>query len=87
MDWSAQSQGYTQDTNNYYVWYTTHFSTHQISIIFTSTTSSQTPTPATSNEKLNWLQVVYGIGAATVVVVIIVGSIYLIISVKKTKAN
>jgi hypothetical protein len=30
----AANQGYTQDTNNYYVWYTTQFSTHQISIVF-----------------------------------------------------
>jgi hypothetical protein len=35
----AASQGYTQDTNNYYVWYTTHFSTHQISIVFTTASS------------------------------------------------
>jgi hypothetical protein len=30
----AQNQGYTQDSNNYYVWYTTHFSTHQVTIQF-----------------------------------------------------
>ncbi len=30
----AQNQGYTQDSSNYYVWYTTHFSTHQITITF-----------------------------------------------------
>jgi hypothetical protein len=29
-----ENQGYTQDADNYYVWYTTHFSTHQISIVF-----------------------------------------------------
>ena len=33
----ASNQGYTQDTNNYYVWYTTQFSTHHISIVFTTT--------------------------------------------------
>ena len=32
----ATNQGYTQDTNNYYVWYTTQFTTHQISIVFTT---------------------------------------------------
>jgi hypothetical protein len=31
----AENQGYTQDANNYYVWYTTSFSTHQIQIVFT----------------------------------------------------
>jgi hypothetical protein len=35
----ASNQGYTQDSNNYYVWYTTHFSTHQISIVFTAKSS------------------------------------------------
>ena len=32
---AASNQGYTQDSNNYYVWYTTTFTTHQISITFT----------------------------------------------------
>jgi hypothetical protein len=35
----AANQGYTQDANNYYVWYTTQFSTHQISIVFTTSSS------------------------------------------------
>lgn len=39
---SALNQGYTQDSNNYYIWYTTHFSTHEISIRFTKL-SSQSP--------------------------------------------
>jgi hypothetical protein len=30
----ADHQGYTQDANNYYVWYTTHFSTHTVQIVF-----------------------------------------------------
>ncbi len=30
----AQHQSFTQDSGYYYVWYTTHFSTHQISIVF-----------------------------------------------------
>jgi tungstate transport system substrate-binding protein len=38
-------QGYTQDTQNFYVWYTTHFSTHHVIILFTQTQSSATPTP------------------------------------------
>ncbi|MGD0450053.1 MAG: BsuPI-related putative proteinase inhibitor [Candidatus Bathyarchaeia archaeon] len=32
----AQDQGYAQDSNNYYVWYATHFSTHEVSIVFTA---------------------------------------------------
>ena len=31
---TAQNQGYTCDGNNYHVWFTTHFSTHQVSITF-----------------------------------------------------
>jgi len=37
----AENQGYSQDTDNYYVWYTAHFSTHNVSIAFT--TPAQTP--------------------------------------------
>ena len=33
-DKKAENQGYSQDETNYYVWYTTGFSRHQISIIF-----------------------------------------------------
>ena len=36
---TAQDQGYTQDSNNYYVWYTTSFSTHEVSIVFTAKSS------------------------------------------------
>jgi len=35
----ASNQGYTQDSNNYYVWYTTQFSTHYVSIVFTAKSS------------------------------------------------
>ena len=34
-------QGYTQDANNFYVWYTTHFSTHQVRMQFTVSSTSQ----------------------------------------------
>jgi tungstate transport system substrate-binding protein len=39
------NQGYTQDTENFYVWYTTHFSSHQVVILFTQPQSSPIPTP------------------------------------------
>jgi hypothetical protein len=35
----ASNQGFTQDANNYYVWYTTHFSTHKVSIVFATGSS------------------------------------------------
>jgi outer membrane protein assembly factor BamB/predicted secreted protein len=52
----ASNQGYTQDTSNYYAWYTTHFSTHQVSIVFT--VSSSTPLPTSSVFLgLGWVQI------------------------------
>jgi len=41
----AASQGFIQDNSNYYVWYTTHFSTHQIAIVFTKTSHSGSNVP------------------------------------------
>ena len=80
----AQSQGYTQDNINFYTWYITHFSTHQISIVFTSTQSS--PNPTGLNGQYSWLQVVYGVGAALVVVAVVVVGLYLMIRDRKGKA-
>ncbi len=37
----AQNQGFTQDANNFYVWYTTHFSTHKVTIQFVVSSMSQ----------------------------------------------
>ncbi len=36
----AIDQGSSQDTDNYYVWFTTHFSSHEVSIVFPSPTFS-----------------------------------------------
>ena len=50
---STSSQGFAQDSNNYYVWYTTSFSnngvsagfgSHSVSIVFSSTSPSPSPT-------------------------------------------
>ena len=35
----VEYQGYGQDANNFYVWYITHFSTHEISIVFAAGSS------------------------------------------------
>jgi PKD repeat protein len=45
---AAQEQGYSENSNNYYVWYMTHFSSHSISIVF-STVSLTLSTPTTTN--------------------------------------
>ena len=39
----AQNQSCTEDANNYYIWYATHFSTHQIIIQFIGETVQATP--------------------------------------------
>jgi YVTN family beta-propeller protein len=67
----ALNQGFTQDSNNYYVWYTTHFSTHQISIVFTTATS-----PHSSNTQSSLLQAVYGSVAAVAIVGTVLGALY-----------
>ncbi len=35
----AKSQGYSQDESNYYVWFTTHFSSHEVCIVFSASVS------------------------------------------------
>jgi len=40
-DQQASNQGYMQDTENFYVWYTTQFSTHQMKIQFATPLMSQ----------------------------------------------
>jgi hypothetical protein len=37
----ATNQGYTQDAHNFYVWYSTQFSTHQVVIQFVGLSTSQ----------------------------------------------
>lgn len=37
----VQSQGYTEDAYNYYVWYTLEFSTHRVSFVFTTTSNKE----------------------------------------------
>ena len=65
---TAQTQGYTQDANNYYVWYTTQFSTHQISIVFTTTSSSTNPAASPKQAQLSLAQdVIFGVAAAVAI--------------------
>ncbi len=69
----AANQGYTEDTNNYYVWYITSFSTHEISIEFTSTpntTNQPTPMPPTQDNTLF-------IAAIIVVIAVLAGAVLL----------
>ncbi len=88
----ASNQGYTQDSNNYYVWYTTHFSTHQISIVFTKApniTPSLSQNPSTSLEhtssQSSLIQIIYGLSSASAIVAIVLVVLNLIIRDKKRK--
>ena len=70
---SAQSQGYTEDAKNYYVWYTTKLVMHQILILFThNQTQRHTTQP----------QTIYGIAAGVAIGVTV---LFLLILVVKSK--
>ncbi|MGA2682415.1 MAG: carboxypeptidase-like regulatory domain-containing protein [Candidatus Bathyarchaeia archaeon] len=64
---TATNQGYTEDDNNYYVWYTTTFSTHTISIVFATPSPTPSPTPAPGVPQ----GYIYGIVVVVVIIVII----------------
>ncbi len=40
----AQDQGFTQDTENFYVWFTTQFSTHQVQVQFSGQAEAESQT-------------------------------------------
>ena len=87
-DQPASNQGCTQDNNNYYVWYITHFSSHQISIIFTMTVSpSLTAANNGSRGQSSLVEVVYGLMAAVVIVTVIVILLQVITKGRRAKAS
>ena len=55
----AANQGHTQDADNYYVWFTTSFSTHQVDIAFSPTT--QPTQPSTVTDQYFWLWTVVAV--------------------------
>jgi outer membrane protein assembly factor BamB len=85
---TAPEQGYTQDANNYYVWYTTHFGTQEtalagygfgfsiVSIVFTKASSQSLP-----------IEAIYGIVATVTLVTIVAVVLMLIIKGKKGKSS
>ena len=84
----APNQGYTQDSNNYYVWYTTQFSTHQISIVFT-TTPNITPVPSHSPTPQPSLlqEAIYGVVAGLAIAAIVVAALMFVVKGKKDKGS
>ena len=79
---SAVNQGYTQDNANYYVWYTTTFSTHQISVVFTAASFSPSPTPPNQLEILH-LEVIYGVILGLILTATVITTVSAIMMVKK----
>jgi hypothetical protein len=63
----AQTQGNTQDTYNFYIWYTTHFSLLAMSIVFTTPSPSASPANGANMPQA----VFYGVMVVIVVVTII----------------
>ena len=74
---SVSNQGFTQDSSNYYVWYTTHFSTHEVLIVFTAIYPSPSPSEQSSLSQ----EAIYGIAAA----VAIVASVVFVLLLQKNK--
>ncbi len=60
----AVDQGYSEDDENYYVWFTTHFSNHDISLVFSS---------PISNSELLSQTTIYIVSGVVLVMVIISG--------------
>jgi hypothetical protein len=77
----AQNQGYTQDSDNIYLWYTTSFSNHQISIKFTP---SSYPTPAPTDQPgIILTELIYGVIYGTAIAATVIAIVSLTIFVKK----
>jgi hypothetical protein len=81
----AADQGYTQDASNFYLWYTTHFSTHQVEILFKSA-STPTPTPTTAATLLKISMSLYFTIIAVAILVVVALVSILMLSRKRRKA-
>ena len=75
---TATAQGFTQDGTNYYVWFTAHFSTHQIEIVFATPIVVVTPTPTSTTPPASVSLVVYvvvSVAAIAIVLIVTIGVI------------
>lgn len=81
----AANQGYTEDSQNYYVWFTTHFSTHNVQVEFTGQTPTPTTSPTSSPVSTSTIEII----AAIVLIAILaaIGSLMLFQRRKKAKAT
>jgi hypothetical protein len=74
----CQNQGFTQDALNYYVWYTVHFSSHQMEIGFRASTFASPTINESLPGQINWTQIILGVLIALVIVGVIVGALILV---------
>jgi hypothetical protein len=79
----AQTQGYAQDANNYHIWYITHFSTHEVSIVFAVTPNS-TYSPS---QFQSFPQEVTYVAVAAVAIAVIVAVAVILRRSKKVKVE
>ncbi|MCW4001478.1 MAG: PQQ-binding-like beta-propeller repeat protein [Candidatus Bathyarchaeota archaeon] len=76
----AEQQGYAQDAVNYYVWYTTHFSSHQLSIIFSTDSANTTVSPEVPwAQGFSLTQIIGGAAVGIVIVGIITALLVVVI--------
>jgi hypothetical protein len=69
----CQDQGYTEDNHNYYVWYMTHFSTHEVSIVFTENSSPSPTMPPDQTQTSLPQEVIYAVAVAALAIAFAAG--------------
>lgn len=80
----ADNQGYAQDADNCYVWFTTHFSTHQVAIVFSSTDAMQSGGEQGQSDVVS---ILYGIAVGVAVVFGVLVALLLVIRLRRNNAN
>jgi hypothetical protein len=78
----AVNQGYAQDNDNYYVWYTTHFSTHQVQVVFIAPSFSPSPTPP-NQLRIQPIEIIYGVTIGLAIIATIIAVLSAIMRTKK----
>lgn len=76
----ADNQGYAQDAENYYVWFTTHFSMHQVAIVFSSTGGGE-------QGQFDVALVLYGLAVGIAVAFGVLVALLLVMRLRRAKAN
>lgn len=79
----AENQGYTEDANNYYVWYTTHFSSHNITVEFGNQQQPSTsPTPTDQPTEVSlWVYIAF------IASIALVTAVSIMLGYKKIKSH